>query len=652
MVFVALACWVAVGCGEEGNKPLPSAGPAAKAEAPKSEASAPSTVKPPAKAAEKAQAGAPDSGDKGEEAVAPAKAVDAPQGEPTTEDKAKAIREQVAKDMAPGMVALGEKVAFPAFYGVTGPIGELIPRVRAALPKVWADEVEKEMGDWQKKLADSMGFKGVEWLDMSRGMGVILQGEDTFMVAFPVASGAQFKEALPEGTQPDIEGWYQVKDVHFLLQGDHVFVVPDRAVASQISGDLRTAVTRLSTKRLASFKMDGANVHRFMVTTLDDSVRTMSALSGMDMAQVELLTRIFNWVKEMVADIDGLAFDVDYQEGDLLFWYDVSFRPGSALGNAFQLVVPGDVAVAQHLPANSYLAFAQNLNPETYRSFVGRYADLLALLLSYTPEQTAELARTMGEMLDVTGHASAGSFHADAGFPLCMTMVTSMKDGLKFRDLMKGMYATMLAKALEQVPPEQRGMLGDGSITSMANMANMFLAPSGMKLEVKTEKHKSGTIESLVFHVDWTKGPDLGEYGWVKDIIRKQLGGAIGYTQDSVVFAFGPNAVVRIKEIFEGAQGLDAKAFFGSFYDSSRHFGVFAISVKGVMDVLLGIEPVAKALNDEAFLKTLSENRGFFMTMERIGQRIVVEYRVDLKNILDIVENVAERTDAPEASEP
>lgn len=624
----------ALGCGDENSKPLPSAQEAGKSastsqQEKKTEEPA---QKDEEKKAETEQPAAPEAGDVA--AVQEGTAQESPAEEPAQETESPATGMPAPYSAE----AIQQAMQGATFYGVTGPINTLPQRVKEALPAEWAAELETEMEGWQAKVAEKAGMKDVSWMDLSRGMGFAASMQEDWLIAFPVTSVDAFRAALPEGATADLEGWYEVNGVFFLPHSNYVFTAQSRESLANIKGDIRTAITRMSTDSLGLVRMDGDTLVKMTMASFEQSMRDFSMMTGIPLGQQNFMVRLVNWVKELMLDIDYLTFQLDYRTGDLVIGYKVFFKEGSTLDRSVRLINPGVVEIAGYLPSNSYGLLLEYVSPESYRTFVGKYTELLGAALTFTSEEERQFADLYGRMLGTVGYQVAASLHGDAGFPLCMTGAMEAKDGLLVRELIASMYALVVGKALQAVPEDSRAMLGDGSIKTMADTMNMFLAPNGMKLVVATEKVREAVIDSLILEIDWTRVPDLGEYAWVKDVLRKSVGFAMGYSKNRVAYAFGASPTVRVKEVLEDVKGLDVSAVLGTSYDATRHFGAMAFLAAPFIDVLMGIKPVADMLAPfQGILTQLAKNRGLFISMERKDNAILVEYIIDLKNIFDII---------------
>jgi hypothetical protein len=534
-------------------------------------------------------------------------------------------------------------------YGVTGPIDATVEAFFTLLPDKLRSFARLSYAGGLGEIAKSSGLKNLDWLDKTRGLGFGLEGKDRPVLAIPITDFEAFKAALPEGIAADENNGYVLgPEVYILPQGKFLFMSKDYRTIDTIEGDLKLELTRMSTDKVFKLIVGGESVREIVATALDGVERSMGESMPMQQPQKEFLAKMFNFVKEVLGDIEAVDVSLGIDQGDLVLTYALKTVVGGKLNTSLASLRGGNFVSAGLLPAKSFLVVAQNIAPEAILPWMPRYVDLVATAWNLKDDEKGEFAKMYSQIASSFGPDSAMSIYSDSGFPLSMSSVAQATGGLATRDLLYKFYGMALTKAVENLPPEQKSLVANRSVKEIVDTFAPMMAGLGVKIEYASEDYQGGKVDSLVLTFDWETLKLPEDALFVKDIIKSRLGGAIGFSDSYMVFTFGPNPVVRAKEVLDKTQGLSLKDVVGAGYEDNRYFGVFALSFDQIVAALLEIPILATLAEGQEWVGKLRQisNLAFFMSAE--GGNMTLESRVALQSILQAFEAEIDKAIAEE----
>ncbi len=568
--------------------------------------------------------------------------------EAVTPDKEKAA--EVAKPALPEKnLQLERTLKKVTVYGVTGPIDATFEAVLALLPEKLASFARLGYAGGMGEIAKKTGLKNLDWLDKTRGLGFGLEGKDRPLLAIPITDVEAFKAALPEGiTADENNGYVFAPDAYVLPQGKFLFMSTDYRTIDTMEGDLKLELTRMTTDKVFKLIVGGESVREIVATALDGVERTMGESMPMQQPQKEFLAKMFNFVKELLGDIESVDVTLGIDQGDLVLGYALKTVPGGKLNASLATLRGGSFAAAGLLPAKSFLVVAQNVSPEAIIPWMPRYVDLVATAWNLKEEEKGEFAKMYGQIAASFGPDSAMSIYSDSSFPLSISSVAQVSGGLATRDLLYKFYGMAIAKAVEGLPPEQKTLVANRSVKEIVDTFAPMMAGLGVRIEYASEDYQGGKVDSIVLTFDWEtlKLPDDALF--LKDIIKSRLGGAIAFSDSYMVFTFGPNPVVRAKEVLDKTPGLVMKDLAGVGYQENRYFGVFALSFDQIVAALLEIPILATLAEGQEWVGKLRQIRNLVFFMEAADGNMTLESRVALQSILQAFEAEIDKAIAAE----
>lgn len=566
---------------------------------------------------------------------APAEGDKPDDGQPGEGEAAKVAGEEVVKRKAPN-VQLERTLRKVVAYGVTGPIDTTKNKVIDLLPPQIKGMAQMGWGMGLSDLASKAGLKNLDWLDTSRGIGFALEGKDRPLLAIPVKSEEAFRAAIPDSMEADENMGYQVEDAYLFPYGKFVLMSDSYRTIDLIEGDLKLELTRLTTDKVFKIVLGGPSLHTLLSSLLDEVERNMGETIPMQQEQKEFLARLFNFVKEMVGELDEVSVSMDVAGNDLVIRYDVVPLEGSKIAASLAAMKPGQFKSATYLPVKSFLVFAQYVPPEVYAPWLPRYVDLMSVAWKLSPEEKAKFGKLYAELISFYGADSAFAIYSDSSFPLCMSGVANMKDGLKARDKIYEFYAMLFERTMDELPPENRAMFENRSFKEIVDGLAPVFANLGIVLKMENEEYRGGMVDYLLVTFDWEKLKLPPDAAWIPQVIQKQLGFAFGFSAQHMVASFGPNAIVRAKEVLDKSAGFDLKTLFGDTFDETQYSGVFGMSVPRLVESLLEIQILAELAEGQEWIPLLKKSRGFLAysgTKENTGW---LEAHLDIKSIVDV----------------
>jgi len=621
-----LVVWLAVaGCKEEEKAPEQ---PAAGGEAAKAEPAAQPT--PEEKAAPGAEVEKAKVEEKAGEEATPAAPVE---GE-------KQASEDLNKKEVPPTVApaaqLERTLRKVTAWGVTGPIDKTRDLIISLLPPQAQVAAKEQFNKGLADIAKESGLKNLDWLDMSRGVAFGFEGKDKPIFAIPVTDVEAFIQALPDGMQADGNNGYAFgTDAYVMPAGKHLFLSESFRTIDVIEGDLKLELTRMSTDKVAMISVDGESLKTLVSSLLDEAERGMGETMPMQQEQKEFFAKFFNFVRELLGDVEKATLEAEVAGGDLVLRYSLDSVPGSKLAQSIGALRPGNFAAAGLLPAKSYMAMGQNMPPDAVTPWLARYVDLVATAWKLGEEERVEFTKLYARMLQLFGPDSAFAMYSDAGFPMAMTAVSQSSAGLEAREVIYAFYTQLLNKMITNLPAEQQKQFAGRSFRDIMLSLSPVLQNLGIGVKIESEDYRGGKVDFLVFTFDWAKLPAPD---WAQTLVGGQLGGALGFDATHVVMTFGPNPIVRAKEVLDGTPGLSVEEFAGPGSTQGRYMAFFTLSIKGLVTDLLQVKPIAEAAVGQDWVTGVAQIDDLRMLCGTEKETVWIEVKIGIQSIVKAFE--------------
>lgn len=523
-------------------------------------------------------------------------------------------------------------------YGVTGPLSKTRDKIIEMLPAAVRAKAREGFELGLKEMAREGKLKNMDWLDLTRGLGFAFEGKDKPLLAVPIVSAEAFKAALPETAVADEGNGYVLGDSYVVPFEKFLFMTDSPRTLELIEGDLKLELTRLSTEKTVLVVLGGASLKVLLSSALDEVEREMSENMPMQQEQKEFLAKLFNFLKELLGEIDQIRLTVDLNGADLVLRYEITTVDGSRLGQSLSLLKPGSFKAAGYLPAKSYLVMAQNIDSASAAPFMNRYIDLVATAWKLKEEERGEFAKMYTKMVTMFGPDAAFSMYADSSFPMAMSSVTQTSDGTAARDQIYAFYMLVLNKVIQELPPDQRQIFASGSLKQVVDSFAPVLLNLGIGVKMDSEDYRTGKVDFLVFTFDWEKLELPPSAAWLKQIVRSRLGGALGFSQDYMVFTFGPNPIVRAKEILDKTPGLKLVEMIGPGVEENKYVLVAGLSVERLLGAILDVGAVAALIGQEPWVERARQVKSLVFTAGTVEGGMWAEGVVGVSSIISAFE--------------
>jgi hypothetical protein len=604
----------------------------------------------PAKGEPAGETGKPAAGEPGDEVPA---AVDAKQ---TTEQLAAA---EVAKADAARtkamQVQLDRTLRKVTAFGVTGPIATTRDKVIGMLPVAIQAKGREGFDAALKQMAGEGKLANMDWLDLTRGIGFAFEGKDKPLIAVPITTVDAFKAALPADIVGDEQGGYLIGDAYVLPYNNVLFLTDTARTLEIIEGDLKLELTRLTTDKTVLLVLGGESLKTLVSGALDEFERNLGENMPMQQEQKEFLAKLFNFLKELLGEIDQIKVTMDLANKDLVVRYEITTVDGSRLSQSVASIKPGNFKAAGFLPAKSYLVLGQNVAAASAAPYMNRYVDLVATAWKLKEEERGEFTKMYTRMVNLFGPDAAFGMYADSSFPMAMSSVTKAADGLAARDQIYAFYMLVLNKVIEELPPDQRQIFASGSLKQVVDSFAPVLMNLGVNVKMESEDYRSGKVDYLVFTFDWEKLNLPPSAAWVKQVVRSRLGGALGFSKDYMVFTFGPNPIVRAKEILDETPGLKMVELIGPGVEENKYFMVGGLSVDRLMGAILDVGVVATMIGQEPWVEKARQINNLVLTAGTDGGALWAQGVVGIGSVVkafeaELVEEVLREKKTPEVA--
>ena len=155
-------------------------------------------------------------------------------------------------------------------------------------------------------------------------------------------------------------------------------------------------------------------------------------------------------------------------------------------------------------------------------------------------------------------------------------------------------------------------MFTDRTLKEVVDGLAPVFANLGIGVTMDSQVYGGGRLDYLVLEFDWEKLSLPPEAAWIKNMIARKLGVAIGFSEDIMVGTFGPNCIVRAKEVLDRTPGLDPADYFNLGAVASEYWFVFRLTGRQFVDALMEIKVVADNIGHEPWLAGLKDCQGLF----------------------------------------
>ena len=539
---------------------------------------------------------------------APAKDEKDGEGKAATDEPAKGTAEKAVEAAAiRAKERLGRTLKKVTAYGVTGPIDKTRDALIELMPETIRPMLTLAFVQGLNELGAEGNLTNMDWLDLTRGVGFGFEGKDKPLLAIPIKSVEAFEAALPEGMKPDGDHGYAINDSYLLPYTKHLLVSDSYRTIELIEGDLKLELTRLTTDKLFHMILSGESLKTLMGSALDEVERTMGENMPMQQEQKEFITKFFNFVKELLGEIDQMNVTLELDRSNLKLRYEVTAVDGTKLAQTCAALEPGHFQAATYLPSKSYFVAGQHTPHETMLPWLARYVDMVATAWKLKDEEKVQFAKKYTEMVMLFGPDSAFSLYSDSSFPLSISSVSQTRGGMAVRDTLYDFYGIIIDKVLAELPPDQRQMFADRSLKDIVDSFAPVLVNLGVSMKMDTEKYQGGMVDYLLFTFDWDKLNLPLDAAWVREVIKSRIGGALGFSKDYVVMTFGPNPIVRAKEILDRSPGLKLAELAGPDIANNKYIGFANLSFNKLVSGLLEIGVVAQFLETQDWVPKLKD---------------------------------------------
>ncbi|MBM4371562.1 MAG: hypothetical protein FJ098_07905, partial [Deltaproteobacteria bacterium] len=553
LLVAALLLALGPGCG--GDKPMPPPpGQEKKADEPSAAKEKPAAETPveapekPSEAEHQATPGEPGGGTEDEPGSAEAGA--------EVPDKPVAAPPQIERALAK-----------TALHGGLAPLDTLVTRLGTILsPQLKALMETAVYGELLGNIAGEMGMADMAWFDRSRSLRIAVQSKDSVVLLVPLVSPETLLAALPAEKRAELEGKtplrFAMGNGFAEVVGRDLLVSDRQENIDALDGTLKVELSRLEVTKLFSVIMEGASLHPLVSTALDEAERGMEKFAPMEPRQKEFIAKLFNLLKDILAEIDRLEVGLDLAEGDLVLSYVMSAREGTNLHAAVSGARSAVVDTLKYIPSKSWMSGGQDINPALFLPWLERYMDILASAYGMSTDDRIELWKDYKAMIDLmTGDAAFG-LYTDAGFPLSATMVSGVSDGARIQELVYGVYNYFFQKVMETLPQETRQMFAGRTFKELVAQVQGMVASFGVDLKVDAETYQGVTMDYFRITLDYTKMNLPADAAWLQDLLKEKIEFVMAFAPDRMIFTMGPNGLVRAKEIVDGTPQGDIATMF------------------------------------------------------------------------------------------
>jgi hypothetical protein len=536
------------------------------------------------------------------------------------------------------------------------------------------DRIEKEVGglllpplnltfnrflhtDLPAKVQKATGLKTLDWLDRSRPIRAAVRNSlEEAVVVIPIKDRALLMEALPP-QDAKVEGkaeaspYVRLGDTWGEIGEKDLFLSDKPEHLSHLDGMTKLELMRMEVPSLAFVSVSGQSLHGMIGAMLEEIERSMDDAGTMDSASKEMVARFMSLAKDLISEVDRASLETSLDQGKAVFRGQLDARADTKLGQAIAAMPNEAIDSLAFMPAKSWYVQGQKIPPAVFLPWLDRYMDIVSSALKMSAQDKYEITNNYRDLVSLLTGDTSAAFYTDAGFPMSMSVVAITNDGPKTKELVERVYNYYFVKTLEGLPPETRQALTGRTLADLVGQLNPMVKPYGMDLSISSEVYADVTIDFLRITMDYQLLKLPPDSQWVKVLIEDKLEGALCYTQDKLIFTFGPNGVVRAKEIIDGTRQFDAVAVFGKGVNEARYNQLGRFDYLRLVDDLRIIPPAAVLLDapeDKAVLDILRGDPGLFFYGGTKNTSAWFEVRMDIVRVLGLAARAAAQRAAEE----
>ncbi len=549
-------------------------------------------------------------------------------------------------------------LAKTAVHGGLAPLDDLVAKIGSVLsPGLKALMETAVYQGLLGEIAGEMKVKDMDWFDRTRSLRIAVRSKESVVLLVPVVSTETLIAALPEEIRADLEGKttlrFKLGDAFAEVVGKDLLLSDAQVNIDQLDGTLKLELAKLKVDQLFSMILEGTSLHPLISTALEEVERGMEQVAPMDPTQKEFFAKLFNLVKDVVAEIDRVEISLDIAQKDVVLKYAIGALEGTNLHGAIAGASNLPINTLKYMPPKSWMIGGQNINPALMMPWLERYMDILASAYSMSTDEKIELWKDYKIMIGLMTGDGAFALYTDAGFPLSASAVSEVSDGAKMAELMYGIYDYFFQKAMDTLPPESRQMFGGRTLKELVAQIQPMVKSFGVDLKIDSENYQGVQMDYLRIALDYNLMKLPPDAAWLQDIIKDKIDFVMAFSPTHLIFTMGPNGLVRAKEIVDGKAQLDPETVFPGVMASKYNF-VMNIDPLLLMQALETIPQVKQFLRAEfgAELEMVAGHKGLYMLGGVNDAKAWFDLRIGLEKLMPLVEYaVKKEMEAPAAGD-
>ena len=601
-------------------------------------------------------------------APAPAPAPQEKKAEPA-EDKPAAVTPERVEPADGTVDALPDKPIQPpkqieralaktALHGGMAPLDVLVEKVGSILsPSLKAMMETAIYQGLLAEIAGEMKMTDMGWFDRTRSLRIAVRSQDSVVLLVPITSMEKLLAALPADLRPEGEATaplrFKLGDAFAEVVGRDLLLSDVQENIDQLDGTLKLELSKLQVEPIFSVFLEGASIHPLISTALDEVERSMEQVAPMDPTQKEFFAKLFNLLKDIVAEIDRIEISLDIADKDMVLRYALSTIAGTNLHAAVSGSNNAAIDTLKYMPTKSWFVGGQNIDFKLFMPWLERYMDILSSMYNMSTDEKIELWKDYKVMITLMTGDSSFAFYTDAGFPMSATSVTEVADGAKMAELTYGMYDYFFQKAMDTLPPESRQMFAGRSFKELIAQVQPMVKSFGVDLKIDTEIYQDVQMDYLRISLDYSLMNLPPDVAWMKEMIKDKVDFVIAFAPKHLIFTMGPNALVRAKEVVDGTAQMNPTDLFPGV-DAAKYNFVMNFSPLALMDSLEVIPELQAWIREEAGkeIEMVAGHKGFFVLGGVDGGKAWMDIRLGLEKVMPLVEHaIKKEMEAPKATD-
>lgn len=535
-------------------------------------------------------------------------------------------------------------LAKTAVHGGIAPLDVMVTKVGSVLsPGLKALMETAVYQGLLAEIAGEMKMKDMDWFDRTRSLRLAVRSKEAVVLLVPIVSNEALIAALPEEIRAEVEGKaslrFKLGDAFAEVVGQDLLLSDNVDNIDQLDGTLKLELAKLEVSQLLSLILEGASLHPLISTALEEVERGMEQVAPMDPTQKEFFAKLFNLLKDIVAEIDRVEISLDIAATDLVLNYSVTALDGTNLHGAITGAANVPINTLKYMPPKSWLVGGQNINPTLMMPWLERYMDILASAYSMSTDEKIELWKDYKIMIGLMTGDGAFAMYTDAGFPMSASAVSEVSDGAKMAELVYGIYDYFFQKAMDTLPPESRQMFSGRTLKELVAQLQPMVKSFGVDLRIDSELYQGVQMDYLRIALDYNLMKLPPDAAWLKDIIKDRIDFVMAFSPTHLIFTMGPNGLVRAKEIVDGKTQLDPETVFPGVTASKYNF-VMNFDPLLLKQALETIPQVKAFLAAElgAELEMVAGHKGFYFLGGVDGAKAWFDLRIGLDKLMPLVE--------------